>query len=107
MNEHELVLFHNNHIIVHKTAPDLNTGLEEDEHEQSETDINDCEDDNESVNSEVLEDIFSENHAWDSVKPFLSYRFKPDIWCNFLNETHSFEYKCNDFDHILESNILE
>lgn len=69
MNEHETVVFHDYNILIQS-----NEGGGSDK--ESVASIDDEPDDPE----DVLSDIYSDQHRWDTVVPFLSYRFRPDIW---------------------------
>lgn len=70
MNEHETVVFHDYNILIQSN----NEGGGSDK--ESVASVDDEPDDPE----DVLSDIYSDQHRWDTVVPFLSYRFRPDIW---------------------------
>ena len=76
MNELETVVFHDYNILIQELPKPSNEGgwSDNDSVGYVEEDTDDPED--------VLSDIYSDQHRWDTIVPFLSYRFRPDIWCS-------------------------
>lgn len=80
MNELETVVFHDYNILIQDVPKQSNeSGWSDKESVGSiEDELDDPED--------VLSDIYSDQHRWDTIVPFLSYRFRPDIWCEYKSD---------------------
>jgi hypothetical protein len=75
MNELETVVFHDYNIMIQSNE----SGWSDKESVGSiEEELEDPED--------VLSDIYSDQHRWDTIVPYLSFRFRPDIWCEYKSD---------------------
>lgn len=73
MNELETIVFHDYNILIQDNTKQSNDWSDNESVESFEDDVDDPDD--------ILSNIYSDQHRWDTVVPFLSYRFRPDIWC--------------------------
>ncbi len=79
MNEHDTVLLQGNsyNFFVLPKQP----------YNDSDNDSIKSDDDDICDDTDILNDIYSDQHHLDTVVPYLSYRFRPDIWCpSFVEE---------------------
>lgn len=79
MNELETVVFHDYNILI-QDCKDVPKQSIESLWSDKES-VGSVEDDDLYDPEDQLCDIYSELHRWDTIVPYLSYRFRPDIWC--------------------------